>query len=419
MAFVQAHADREKVVYVGANDGMLHAVRADDGDELWSFVPAFALPKFAAMADTLYCHRYSVDQTVTALDAVLHGDWRTVVIGGSREGGADLFALDVTYPESPEVLWQISTPDGESFPSAAVVATFETGSVVLVGSGLTTTTGTAYLHGFDLETGALLGTRQLSHVNGDRNKATAPKVVDADLDGISDVAYVGDLIGNLWRVEFNGSSSPGSWSVSALYNGTTPITATPAVAYGDGTDLYVYCGTGAYLDEDDMLSTTENQFLCVIDRRDGNTATLNSLVNQSGVIQDMGDRDGWYLILGNELGERVTETAVVAAGMVIFTSYAPTMTACVSGGTSYLYRLRYDNGGEAEGEDGEEPPPRIEQIGEGIASHPVVDLANATVVVQSSDATVHIEEIGLAFSRLTVRAWHETFGDQQQSNVNP
>jgi Tfp pilus tip-associated adhesin PilY1 len=167
-----------------------------------------------------------------------------------------------------------------------------------------------------------------------------------------------------------------------------------------------------------MLSTTRNQFLCVIDRHDGSTATLSSLVNQSGSIQDIGNRDGWYLNLNQELGERVTETAVVAAGTVIFTSYAPTLTACVSGGTSYLYRLRYDNGGEAEGRDGEDPPPRVETLGEGIASHPVIDLANATVVVQSSDAAVHIEEIGVGFSRLTVKAWHETFGGQEQNQVD-
>jgi len=409
MAFAQAQALRERVVYVGANDGMLHAFRAEDGHELWGFVPEFALPKFTAMADSFYCHTYSVDQTVTAQDVQVNGIWRTVLVGGSREGGCDLFALDVTYPESPQVLWQAKTPDGMPFPSEAVIATIGNGSMVLVGSGLDEAGGDAYLHAFDLDTGALLGSVLLSSTN-DRNKATAPRVVDTNLDGTSDLVYIGDLDGSIWRVQLNTSESPAAWSVSELYRGSDPITARPAVAFGEESALYVYCGTGAYLDDDDMLSAEQNYFLGIIDRHDGNTATRNSLVDQTGGYHDIGNGDGWYLALVNEPGERITEPAVVAAQTVVVTSFAPTLTSCVSGGMSYLYRLRYDDGGQPQPDDGTDPPPRIQALGEGIASHPVVDLVSGNVVIQSSDASVHVEDIGINYLQLTVRAWHETFG---------
>ena len=55
--FRLAHENRRRLVYVGANDGMIHAFDAETGDEHWAFIPEFALPKFTAMADSFYCHR--------------------------------------------------------------------------------------------------------------------------------------------------------------------------------------------------------------------------------------------------------------------------------------------------------------------------------------------------------------------------
>ncbi len=103
--FYEMNKFRRKMVYVGANDGMIHAFDADDGEEVWAFVPKFALPKFEAMADSGYCHTYTCDQTVTVKDIQVENVWRTVLMSGGREGGGSIFALDITDPVNPEVLW--------------------------------------------------------------------------------------------------------------------------------------------------------------------------------------------------------------------------------------------------------------------------------------------------------------------------
>jgi len=196
-AFMEAHENRLKTIYVGANDGMLHAFRADDGQELWGFLPEFALPLVPAMADSFYCHHYSVDGTMTIDDCIVNHHWSTVLVGNGREAGPGLFALDVTEPTAPRVLWQTETPDGHAFPSQASLVKLGNRTIVLVGSGYDTVDGNAYLHAYDLESGALLGSRLLSHANNTRNKATRPAVVDVELDGLTDLAYVGDMLGSI------------------------------------------------------------------------------------------------------------------------------------------------------------------------------------------------------------------------------
>ena len=158
-----------------------------------------------------------------------------------------------------------------------------------------------------------------------------------------------------------------------------------------------------------MDSTDNNYFYCVIDRHDGGTATHASLVDQTDGNHDIGSHDGWYVALEMDDGERITETALVAAGNVLVTSFAPSHDSCIAGGQSWLYRLRYDDGGQAEGTEDDPNPPRVESLGDGIASHPVIDLASGNVVIQGSDAVLHIEEIGAVYQHLVVRSWQETF----------
>ena len=115
-AFRQAHEYRRKMVYVGANDGMIHGFDAETGYEAWAFVPEFALPKFADMADSNYCHLYTCDQTVTVKDAKIDGTWKTVMVSGGGGGGSGIFALDITYPDQPEVLWQAELAQRHEVP---------------------------------------------------------------------------------------------------------------------------------------------------------------------------------------------------------------------------------------------------------------------------------------------------------------
>jgi type IV pilus assembly protein PilY1 len=222
-------------------------------------------------------------------------------------------------------------------------------------------------------------------------------------------------VGNVYRIATNGSPRPDGWTKSLLYAGSQEITADPVVAYAENGSFYIYFGTGAYLEETDMLTTGQQSFLCVYDKHDGLAASKAQLVNQTSSINEIGGYRGWYVDLWNADGERVTQQAVVVAEEVVFTSFTPSEDPCVAGGYSWLYQMRYNDGGRADDPDSDDPGGRSEDIGEGVASYPVVDLSAGEVVVQSSDASIEVAPIQSVIIRMTVRAWQETFegaGDQ-------
>ena len=408
--FRLAHENRRSVVYVGANDGMVHAFDTETGNEQWAFIPEFALPKFSAMADSFYCHRYSCDQTVTVKDVMVGGAWKTVLVAGGGAGSSSIFALDITIPDSPSVLWQANLPNGKKNHSEVEVASVAGTAVVLVGSGLDVTDMEAFLYAFELSTGDLLGEVPLSSdPTALRNKASRPALADLNLDGQTDLIYVNDMLGNLYRIDVDGSPSPANWDITTMYEGSQEITADPVIAFGENGAIYVYFGTGSYMEVPDMTSLGQNSFICIFDHHNGSTATMGDLADQTDTIGDISGNSGWYVDLWNDEGERVTKQAVIIAETVIFTSFAPSDDVCVAGGVSWLYQMRYDDGGIPDVDFMEDEEDRSVSIGEGIASYPVVDLTEGNVVVQSSDATINVERIAAIIQRLRIRSWQENF----------
>ncbi len=408
--FRKAHENRAKMVYVGVNDGMIHGFDAESGEEKWGFVPQFALPKFAAMADSFYCHSYSCDQTVTVKDVQINGIWKTVLIAGGGAGGSSIFALDVTYPDSPRVMWQADLPNGKKDHSEVEVITVRGRSVALVGSGLDVDDMEAYLYAYDITTGDLLGSTLLSRDSGaPRNKASRPAVVDVNLDGQTDLVYVADMMGSLYRIALNGDVKPSNWTVSTLYEGTQEIQADPVAAYGPNGAIYLYFGTGAYLEDPDMESTGQNSFLCVYDLHDGSTATMGNMIDQTSSVGDITGHRGWYVDLWNDGAERVTKQCVVVAETVIFSSFAPSDDPCVAGGISWLYQMSYENGAVPDVDYMSSEADRSVSLGEGIASYPVVDLSEGKAVVQSSNADINVEPIAAIIQPLRVRSWQEDY----------
>ena len=123
-------ADRPTVIYVGTNDGILHAFAAEDhtgtggtvraGDELWGFVPPVLVPKLESATAS---HQIMLDGTPVVRDVFYRrlpgqqpsGDlYHTVLIMGFRAGAPGYFALDVTDPFNPEFLWQFTGETGGS-----------------------------------------------------------------------------------------------------------------------------------------------------------------------------------------------------------------------------------------------------------------------------------------------------------------
>ena len=124
--FKETHADREKLVYVQANDGMLHAFKADTGEEKWAFIPPNVLAEgrmtgmkqdITVKGNTITVTwldkaksnpRYLLDGTMTAEDVLLSdGKYHTVLLGLLGYAGPGFYALDVTDPDDPQFMWAV------------------------------------------------------------------------------------------------------------------------------------------------------------------------------------------------------------------------------------------------------------------------------------------------------------------------
>jgi hypothetical protein len=133
---------RPKTIYVGANDGMLHAFSLADGAEKWAFLPYSMQAKVNLAASgatydpcsTGYCHQSLLDGNPLVADVYANfgggsKKWRTLLVIGQRGGGTAYTALDVTSGQSPDpgntdparVLWELTDPDlGETWADAAI-----------------------------------------------------------------------------------------------------------------------------------------------------------------------------------------------------------------------------------------------------------------------------------------------------------
>ncbi len=141
-AFIDANASRDTIIYVGANDGMLHAFKDsndDKGEELWGFIPPNVLPKLRSMVsgfEGVTNPIYGVDGSAVVKDIFLSGQWRTVLMAGLGREGYGYFALDVTNPSSPSFLFAFENdPQNEVIRHWASNGTYTQQSYSSVSSG--------------------------------------------------------------------------------------------------------------------------------------------------------------------------------------------------------------------------------------------------------------------------------------------
>ena len=114
--FQTANASRTAAVFVGANDGMLHAFNASNGNELFAYIPSWLGPKLPALTNLTYTnnHQSFVDGTPVVAEAKVASTWKTVLVGGTGAGGQGVFALDVTNPaafDENKVMWEFTHTD--------------------------------------------------------------------------------------------------------------------------------------------------------------------------------------------------------------------------------------------------------------------------------------------------------------------
>ncbi len=294
--FVNANKNRTPMVYVGANDGMLHGFDADTGVEKLAFIPGSLLPKLKELSENDYTHQYFVDGTPTVVDAYdkANNKWRSVLVSGLNGGGQAIFALDVTNPNdfsasnpSKTFMWEFTdTQDvshrnlGFTYTQPKVIRMHDGNWYAVFGNGYNNTVdngadgsntndsvdGQASLFIVNLWDGTLVkeittgvGSSQDPTGQNRPNGLGTVTPVDIDGDSISDYIYAGDLFGNVWKFDITGNTVA-SWDLDyRLFtacedNGCSvaqPITSPVTVNFGPSglpDDYMVYFGTGKYIE---------------------------------------------------------------------------------------------------------------------------------------------------------------------------
>jgi Tfp pilus tip-associated adhesin PilY1 len=355
-AFALANANRTPMIYVGANDGMLHAFTASNGREALAYVPSSVYRNLSALtASSLssvpgepVAHHYLVDGSPTVADAYYGGSWHTLLAGGLGAGGQGIYVLDVTDPSTftpgtagSAVRWEFSDVDdadmGYTFSQPLLVKTNNGRWSIIVGNGYNnseddgrlSSSGHAVLFVLDAETGAVRAKLDTgSGTAATPNGLSGPIAVDTTGDGIADVVYAGDLNGNLWKFDLT-SSGTGSWNVAfsgvpLFSTAGQPITVRPDVTKHTQGGYLVTFGTGRYLDTSDNSTTTAQTFYGIRDT--GSAAgALSNLVRQSVVSSTATGADGnTYRLSTHAVGPATLDAPLAGDNAIAASDYNAT-----------------------------------------------------------------------------------------------
>lgn len=360
-AFVESHEARTEMLYVAANDGMLHAFEAGTGVEKFAFIPGALLSasgdaSLARLANPRYGlysevdgrqpvpHQYYNDGEMATQNVYLDDEWKTILVGTTGRGATrTVYALDITDPDvladpataGNAILWERSAGDGASNDDwigqslgRPTLWQVKDGSgskwVALVGNGPNSPKDRSALLQFDLADGSL----EVYTTNSESSNGLAPLTgVSTDPgEGLADYAFAGDLQGNVWQFDLDAAGGSGSLIFRARGpNGQKqPITARMnATKNPDDGSIWVFFGTGKYLSAEDVDNTSVQTWYGLRAQTKGSgksssdgTTGRSDLVERSIVAEqavgdvtaratsegsrselDVNDKVGWYMDL--------------------------------------------------------------------------------------------------------------------------
>lgn len=380
------------MVYVGGNDGMLHAFNASTGVEVFAYVPGgLNFANLKAQQDPAYQHAYEVDgELVVSTQAQTPG--KNILVGTLGRGGKTVYALDVSDPNNfgnTSVKWEFSDPDLGNVLGKPIVAQLNSGVTgVILGNGYNSATGRSMLFVLDINTGALI--KKIDTMTGNTttssNGLASPKGWDNDRSGTVDQVYAGDLLGNVWKFDLSGSV--GSWGSALMSSGTPQPLYTAKDALGNAQPItgglsiglepstfkrWIFFGTGRYLTTGDPGDKSVQSWYGLIDANANITSvtTRNSLVLKQRKIVvtttvngktvrafeqptagDMAGLKGWYVDLQNEStspataeGERIITDSTLIGSVLIASSIIPSNESCLVGGRGFINAIDPFTGG--------------------------------------------------------------------------
>lgn len=390
------------IVYTATNDGYLHAIDADTGVELWSFIPKeFLSHQHMLYVDSAsrYKH-YGVDGDVVPVvfddnqNGQIDGPDFVRIIFGMRRGGNNYYALDVTDKNTPKVLWNVSNPEFGQTWSTPVVTRVDTTAaglnankaVVIIGAGYDSAHDSpaipisddgegAGIFMLDLESGNTIwrtgrdagANLQLSNMN--RAFPTRINVIDINGDRFADRMYAADVGGQIWRFDiFPGEPASslvtggkiaelglGATSERRVYNAPDVSVFTDPIQ--DRRYISVSIGSGyrahplnndatdrffSLRDPDvfNRLSQTQyNNYIVATD------ADLIEVSGQTKTIISPTDR-GWKFTL--PANQKVLASSATFNNSVFFVGFSPivnSLSACdATIGRNFLYQVSVVNG---------------------------------------------------------------------------
>lgn len=337
-SFKTTYANRTSMLYVGANDGMIHGFEASTGKEKMAYVPGASkiYKRLSELSLPTYAHRFFADATPTEGDAFINGSWKTVLVSALGNGGQSISALDITDPDNFSennakniYLWEFNDTDDRDLGyvyGSPIIARVRWGStprwVVIVNNGYNnsendgyaSTTGKAALLIIPLDKGPLEYVK-ISIDNGTQDSPTTPNglstpyAVDLDGDYVVDLVYAGDIKGNLWRFDLRDTNVQ-QWKMQykKLFSTSSgqPITAPPVVGIhpeGIAKGVMVYFGTGKFLETIDASidpEPTTQAFYGIWDKLQNKDlpVTMDRLLAQE-ILGTVSQNDSIYRIVSN------------------------------------------------------------------------------------------------------------------------
>ena len=374
------------VVFYGANDGMLRAIdgrqtTSGAGNELWAFVPPDSLGKLNRLRDetpklvlpsnaagSIYNKTYFMDGPIGAYQ---EGSTAIIYVA-ARRGGKFIYAIDVSNPDTPKFKFRLSPSStglsglGQtwSMPKVTKVRDGTSGGrvVLVMGGGYDTaedagSAGTAGrgVYIVDALTGAVIkqfltSADGLSTISTSIPSDVTIVNVDRDDKGFADRAYVGDLAGNVWRMDLDDPSSsgndPAGWKLHKLASlGAKKFFYPPDVVLG-ATFHSVLIGSG---DREKPLATSSSDaFYMIKDAKLGLDGSGQATILTTDLVANTSDSTsakGWYYNL-NTGGEKVVNAPLTVGGVVYFGTNKPLVQAVCKAdlGESRSYAMSFLDG---------------------------------------------------------------------------